>query len=58
MPDMLQPPTHAATTSVALAEAAARWDEEPDFALGCECADPSLQIEQWGQETSVPLGAH
>ena len=20
-----------------------------DYALGCECADPSLQIEQWHQ---------
>jgi hypothetical protein len=20
-----------------------------DYALGCECADPSLQIEQWQQ---------
>lgn len=21
-----------------------------DYALGCECADPSLQIAMWGQE--------
>ena len=50
MPDLLQPPTHAATHSAALADAAARWDAELDFALGCECADPALQIERWGQE--------
>ena len=24
--------------------------EDHDIALGCECADPSLQIERWGQE--------
>ena len=24
--------------------------EDFDYALGCECADPSLQIERWGQE--------
>ena len=24
------------------------WDE--DVALGCECADPALQIDCWGEE--------
>ena len=24
--------------------------EDCDFALGCECADPALQIERWMQE--------
>ena len=24
--------------------------EYPDYPLGCECADPALQIPQWGQE--------
>jgi hypothetical protein len=28
-----------------------RWAEEHDVALGCECADPVLQIERWGHET-------
>jgi hypothetical protein len=28
-----------------------RWAEEHDVALGCECANPLLQIERWGQET-------
>jgi len=23
---------------------------DEDIALGCECADPALQIERWGQE--------
>jgi hypothetical protein len=28
-----------------------RWLRvEDDLALGCESADPSLQIEHWGQE--------
>ena len=24
--------------------------DDPDVALGCECADPALQIERWAQE--------
>jgi hypothetical protein len=24
--------------------------DDSDYALGCECADPSLQIERWMQE--------
>ena len=27
--------------------------EEEDVALGCECADPSLQIEVWRQEAAA-----
>lgn len=26
--------------------------DDADYALGCECADPSLQIERWGQEAA------
>jgi hypothetical protein len=50
MPD-LQPPMPPANNLPplpALAEAAA--PEDCDFALGCECADPALQIERWMQE--------
>lgn len=25
---------------------------EDDIPLGCECANPALQIERWGQEVS------
>ncbi|NML44953.1 hypothetical protein HHL11_14435 [Ramlibacter sp. G-1-2-2] len=25
-----------------------------DYALGCECADPALQIDWWRDETSPP----
>jgi hypothetical protein len=31
-------------------EAVARWVDDADIALGCECADPALQIERWSQE--------
>lgn len=24
--------------------------EDDDYALGCECANPALQIERWGQD--------
>ncbi len=42
--------TDAATTVVATT---ARWlDIDEDLALGCECADPSLQIERWGEQVS------
>jgi hypothetical protein len=30
------------------------WAAEFDFALGCECADPALQIERWNLEASSP----
>ena len=37
----------------------ARWlaIDDDDVALGCECADPSLQIEEWLQQTeALPEG--
>jgi hypothetical protein len=30
--------------------------EDFDFALGCECADPALQIERWSLEASASAG--
>jgi hypothetical protein len=31
----------------------ARWlGVDEDLALGCECADPTLQIERWRQEVA------
>jgi hypothetical protein len=47
MPEM-QPSTPSAAMPVPLDTAAAL--EDIDFALGCECADPALQIERWSQE--------
>lgn len=44
MPD-LQPSMPAAGPIPGAVDAAAYPDE--DFALGCECADPALQIERW-----------
>ena len=31
--------------------ATAAWADHDDVAFGCECADPSLQIDSWGQES-------
>ena len=33
-----------------LGATALRLVVDEDIALGCECADPSLQIERWDQE--------
>jgi hypothetical protein len=30
--------------------------DDSDYALGCECADPALQIERWTQEARAELG--
>ena len=30
------------------------WTDDDDLALGCECANPALQIERWGQEDPPP----
>ena len=49
MPELHQ--NAAAGVSPATLEAASRWAaEDYDYALGCECADPALQIERWGME--------
>ncbi len=34
------------------ADAATPGDQE-DVAIGCECANPALQIESWGDETAA-----
>jgi hypothetical protein len=49
MPDMSQLPsiTADARPSAAMLDAVPADD---DFALGCECAYPALQIERWGQQ--------
>jgi hypothetical protein len=33
---------------------ASRWLIDEDVALGCECANPALQIDCWGQEPVKP----
>lgn len=46
-------PLAQARAGAALVDTTTRWlDIDDDVALGCECADPSLQIECWGKETA------
>ena len=35
-----------------------RWPSDDDYALGCECANPALQIERWDQETVAVAAQH
>jgi hypothetical protein len=50
MPEM-QPsvPSTVSALPPGLEMSASAFDDS-DYALGCECADPSLQIERWMQE--------
>lgn len=41
-------PAQSAATPVMM-DLANSASDDFDYALGCECADPSLQIEQWQQ---------
>ena len=50
MPEM-QPSTPTPAVMPVVIDAAHAFDDA-DYALGCECADPSLQIERWGQEAA------
>lgn len=57
MPDQSHPPLqfNGARTAGMPVDASARWlADEGDVALGCECADPALQIERWAQEACLP----
>jgi hypothetical protein len=54
MPEMQPNPNGAALPQTIDMPAAF---DDPDFALGCECADPALQIERWSQE-SLDRDAH
>ena len=50
MPELHQPdPAPAGLPPVAMSAAA---DDDFDYALGCECANPSLHIPGWGLEAS------
>jgi hypothetical protein len=53
MPEM-QPsmPTGATAIAAGLDASAYSTFDDSDFALGCECADPALQIERWMHEAS------
>lgn len=52
MPELHQNAPAAAGFTPAAMDAVARWDDDIDYALGCECADPALQIERWRQEAA------
>ncbi|MEJ5991106.1 hypothetical protein WG902_13980 [Ramlibacter sp. PS3R-8] len=41
-------PAQSAATPVMM-DLSSSTSDDFDYALGCECADPSLQIEQWQQ---------
>ena len=43
-------PTQSAAAPVMM-DLAGNASDDFDYALGCECADPTLQIEQWQQAT-------
>ena len=55
--------THQRQNSAPAASSARPPGSDDDLALGCECANPSLQIERWGEDepalpaTSFPGGA-
>lgn len=51
MPD-LQPSVPSANPVPVMLDAFSAHDDF-DFALGCECADPALQIERWMQEAGT-----
>lgn len=57
---MPEPQPHPTLAAPALAPAALvahdLAEEDLDYALGCECADPSLQIERWTQERAAATG--
>ena len=54
MPNLSQQPipfNGARPLTASMLDTTARWlSEHDDLALGCESADPALQIERWGQE--------
>jgi hypothetical protein len=50
MPEMQPSMSSPAAMPMPLGMGAASSTEDFDYALGCECADPALQIERWGQE--------
>ena len=50
MPDMQSSMPSAAAMPPGLQATLPASSDEFDYALGCECADPALQIESWVHE--------
>ncbi len=49
-------PHPESSTSIGMANAQTQWAnalDAYDVAIGCECADPSLQIESWAAESAA-----
>ena len=46
----IHPSSALAPTLSQVIAAPATWADHDDVAFGCECADPSLQIDSWGQD--------
>lgn len=51
MPDLQ--PSMPSTSPMPAALDIASADDDFGFALGCECADPALQIERWMAEAAA-----
>lgn len=45
------PPSQASPSAQSSLQATAAWGEMDEVTLGCECADPALQIAMWSQES-------
>ena len=52
MPDIQPSSSAPQTASPVFVQATPQLAD--DVALGCECADPHLQIERWDQESAGP----
>lgn len=57
MPDPQPVPNPPAALASGTVEAASRWLRDDDIPLGCECADPALQIERWLAELPGPAAS-
>lgn len=55
MPEMQPMSPGAAGMNPAVLDAATRFLDD-DYALGCECADPALQIERWSESLAPSSG--
>lgn len=59
MPQLQPNSPDALALSALTLDASTRWlEEDAGYALGCECADPRLQIERWDdtQSPAAELG--
>lgn len=52
MLNSIQSPSALASVPSQVVSAPASWADQDDVAFGCECADPTLQIDSWGQDAS------